>query len=97
MENSGRAGQPFVSSLQLLIIFRVIRVRDDAIDRADFNTLRRIEMTDALRTKIRVNLVNLLALGNRFVRALRLAHVAIDALVSNHQRHDWLLVAICGF
>jgi hypothetical protein len=41
-------------------------------------------MTHAFGAPVRVDYVDLLALGNGFVRALGLAHVAIDAFVGDH-------------
>ena len=66
--------------------FGKIEVEGDAINRADLHALGRIEMSNAFGTLMRVNLVYLDALKNGVVRALRLANVAIDAMVSNFKR-----------
>jgi hypothetical protein len=48
-------------------------------------------MADALGTFLRMNLVNLRPHENCFVRALRLAHVAIDAFIGNGQGHHQII------
>jgi hypothetical protein len=48
-------------------------------------------MTDTFGTQIRIDLVDLLALGDRAVRALGLANVAVNAFIVNHQGHDNIL------
>jgi hypothetical protein len=44
-------------------------------------------MTDAFSTLVGIDLVNLQPEKDRVVRALRLAHITIDALVGNDQSH----------
>ena len=61
----------------------IIEVEGDAIYRAYLHALGRIKMSNAFGTFVRVNFVNLDALKNGVVRALGLANVAIDTLVSN--------------
>jgi hypothetical protein len=63
------------------------RVHRDAIDRADLHALRLIEMADALGALGRVDLVEVEAHRDRLVRALGLAHIAVDAFVGDQQRH----------
>jgi len=79
--------QPIELPPQFLARFFVRRVQRNTIDRADFDALRPVEMAHALGAFARIDEVNFLALRNRTVRALRLANVAIDAGVGNHQRH----------
>jgi len=45
-------------------------------------------MTHAFGAFIRVDLIDFLAQINGLVRALRLAHIAVDALVGDDQSHD---------
>ena len=59
--------------------FRVIRVRKAALDRTDRLTLLVVEEADALGAGLRVDDVDLIALADRVVGALRLAGPAIDA------------------
>ena len=66
--------------------FRKIEVEGDAINRADLHALGCIKMSHAFGAFVRVNFVNLDALKNGVVRALRLANVTIDALVRNFKR-----------
>jgi len=89
--STGRRGW-LAGKIEVLGIERVaaldnIRVVDDAVYRADFNALRGVKMADALGTQLRVYKVDVLALGDGAVRALRLAYIAVDALVGNEQRH----------
>ena len=65
----------------------------DARDRADLDALRLVEVADALGALARVDDVDHHAHRDRRVRALGLAHVAVDALVGDHQRHDLRLTA----
>ena len=65
---------------------------NDALDRAHLDTLRMIEMADALGAKLGIDFVKLDALIDRFVRTLRLADVAIDALIGNQQSHGYFLI-----
>lgn len=63
--------------------FRVQGIERNAIYRANLDTLRGIEMANALGAFCRVNHVELNTLGNRFVRAHGFAHIAIDARVDD--------------
>ena len=67
--------------------FPVVRIEWNAIDRADFHALGRFVVTNTLGTQIRIDDIDLFALGNRTVRALRLTYITVDALVGDHQRH----------
>jgi hypothetical protein len=51
------------------------------------HTLGFVEMTDTLGAFRRVDLVDLRPKVNGLVGAFRLAHVAVDALVGDHQGH----------
>src|SRR5471030_359071 len=74
---------------QLFIGFIVLRIDDDGvINRANALTGRFIIMTHALSAAVTVNLVNLSAHRDCLTRALRLAHVAIDAFVCDKQGHN---------
>ncbi len=65
----------------------VIGIDRDAVDRADLDTLRRVEVADALGAFRGIDDVDLRPLRDRVVRALGLADVAVDAFVGDHQRH----------
>ena len=73
----------FEFELQLFVAFIVIGVKRDAVDRTDFLTLGGIEMANALGTFVRVNDVDLWPHRYRFVGALWLADVAIDAFIGD--------------
>ena len=62
----------------------------NAIHWADFTALWGIKMADALGAFAGVNFVDIDALINGIVRALWLAHVAIDALIGDFECHDVL-------
>ena len=55
--------------------------------RAHLNALRLVEMPHALCAFAGVDFINLRPQINRLVRALRLAHIAIDAFIGDHQCH----------
>jgi hypothetical protein len=59
----------------------------DAIDRTDFNALRRIEVPDALGALRRIDDVDLDTLGDGPVGALGLADVAVDAFIGDEKGH----------
>ncbi len=63
-------------------------IHRNAIHRADFTALRGVKMADAFGAFACVNFVYLDALVDGIVRALWLAHVAIDALIGDFERHD---------
>lgn len=82
--------------LQLLIFrkqhfcrFDMLRIFWNAIHGTHHLALRLIKMSYTFRAQIRINFVNQFALENRFVRTRRFAHIAVDAFVRNHQRHDF--------
>ena len=61
----------------------VLRIVRNTFDGTDLAALRFVEMPDAFRALRWVDHVDLGPHRNRVVRALRLAYVAIDALVGN--------------
>ena len=63
------------------------RVHRDAAHRADLHALRLVEVADAFGAARRVDLVDLRAHRDRLVRALGLAHIAVDAFVGDQQGH----------
>ncbi len=63
------------------------RVRNDARDRTDFNALRPLEMADTFGAKLRIDLVKLDTLIDCVIRTLRLANIAVDALIGDQQGH----------
>src|SRR5690606_16923878 len=73
-----------------------IGVERDAVDRTDLLALRFVEVADTFGALVRVDLVDFLALVDRTVGAFRLAHIAVDAFVRDHQCHRWLL-SFAGF
>src|SRR5256885_12137770 len=62
-------------------------IHGNAGHRADLHALGLIEMAHALRALAVLDLVVLLAHGDRIVRALGLADIAVDAFVGDHQSH----------
>jgi hypothetical protein len=60
-------------------------------DRADLHALRFVEVADALGALGRVDLVDLDAHEDGVVRALRLADIAIDAFVGDHECHGRII------
>jgi hypothetical protein len=69
----------------------MIGVVGNAIHGADFATLRRIEVPDALGAFVGIDDVDFIALRNRVVWALGLANIAVDAFIGDHQGHDFFL------
>src|SRR5574338_686199 len=72
---------------QLLARLAAVGIERDAVDRADLPALRLVEVPDAFGASIGVDDVDLGTHRNGPVRALRLADVAVDALVGDDQRH----------
>jgi hypothetical protein len=68
---------------QLLVAFVPQRVQRDALDGADDLALGLVEVADALRALARIDLVDHLAHRDRGVWTLRLADVAVDALIGD--------------
>ena len=65
----------------------MLGVDGDARHGADLYALRLIKMPDALRALGGIDFINHLTQVDRLVRALWLAHIAVDALIGDHQRH----------
>lgn len=72
------------------------RVERDTRNGTHLDALRFIKVANALRTFARIDLVDLRAEKYRLVRALRLANVAVNAFVGNHQRHDSAIMVASG-
>ena len=69
---------------QLFFTLDVCRIFQDRIrDRAHFLAGWRVVMTHALGAAVAVNLINALTHRNGLIRALRLAHIAVDAFFGN--------------
>jgi len=60
----------------------------DTIYRANFDALRFIIVSFALGAKIGINLVDLLAFVNCIVGAFRFTGAAVNAFISNGERHE---------
>ena len=73
--------------VQLIFRFNHIRIVRDAVNRAYLLTLRLIVMANTLGALVGIYLVNIDALRNRVVRALRFTDITIDALVGDLERH----------
>ena len=73
--------------MQLLLGFSVIQIERNAIHGAYFFALGRIEMADAFGAFCGIDFVDFNAHVDRFVRALGLADVAVNALIGNFERH----------
>jgi hypothetical protein len=67
----------------------MVGIVGNAINGADFATLRRIEVADAFGALVGIDDVDFIALRNRVVRALGLAYVTVDAFIGDHQGHDF--------
>jgi len=78
---------------QLVLGFLARGVQRDTVDRAHLLALRLVEMTDALGAFVGVDLIDLFALVDGAVGALRFADVAVDAFVGNHQSHGFRFLA----
>ena len=87
------AGQPGVFDEQLPTGFHPLRVQRNAVHRTYFLALRRIEMPHALGAFVRIDVIDLGPHVDRLVGALGFAHIAIDALIGDFQRHR---DACCG-
>src|SRR5262249_22309476 len=90
LASGGRGVRPhhaFVFSTSVGLRLDLLGLDRDTVDRTDLHALRRVEVPDALGALPRVDDVDLHALRNRVIGTLRLADVAIDALVGDHQRH----------
>src|SRR5690606_27285215 len=83
--------QALVLLHQLLLGLLLLGVDQDAVHGAHLDALRLVIVAHALGAEIRVDLVDLVALGNRTVGALGLAHIAVDAFIGDHQSHGSLL------
>jgi hypothetical protein len=85
--DSGRVGlfrsQAIVFRLELFARLAPFGIERDTRDRAHLLALGLSKMADAFRAFVRIDLVELRAHRDRIVRALGLAHVAIDAVVGN--------------
>jgi predicted nucleotidyltransferase len=71
--------------IQGFLVLNAIRVFCDAIDWANFYTLGQVVMPYAFGTQSRVDDVNLFALGNSPIWALRLADIAVDTFIIDYQ------------
>ena len=65
----------------------MVGILGDAVHRADLDTLGFVVVADAFGALVGVDFVDFRTLRNRFVRALGLANVAVDAFVGDHQGH----------
>src|SRR6476620_11404792 len=72
---------------QLLARFRMRGIGDDALDRADVHTLRRVVVADALGAKRRGYFVDLGAHRDRLVGTDGLADIAVDAETGDLEGH----------
>lgn len=73
----------------------MIWIRDDAFrDRAHRLTSWLFIVTFTLSAQVRVDLEDLTSHRNSTVRAFRIAHIAVNALVGNEQRHGYLPVGL---
>ncbi len=73
---------------QPVAAFHARRIADNCIiNRANLLAGWRVVMTHALRAAVYIDLINAFAHGNRLIRALGLAHIAIDTAFSDQQSH----------
>ncbi len=59
------------------------RIDDNTVDRTDSHAGWFFIKTNTLSAQIRIDLVNFSAKSDRFIRAFRIAHIAIDAVIFN--------------
>jgi hypothetical protein len=76
------------------LVFDVIGVDRYAGYRTDLHTLRFIEVSYALGALVGINFVDLLAKIDGLVGTLWLAHITVNALIGNDQRHGWHLMEV---
>jgi hypothetical protein len=76
--------------MQFFLRFGMIQIERDAIDGAHFFALRRIKMADAFGAFCWIDFVDFDAHVDGLVRALGLAHVAVNALIGDFECHDVL-------
>ena len=81
--------QAVVFSQQLLGAFGVRHIFGYAINRADGHALRLVKMPYAFGAQVGVDLVKILAHADGLIGALRLANIAIDAVIGDFQRHGF--------
>lgn len=79
--------QALVLEQQLLLGLFMIRVQRNAVYRTNINALGGLIMAYTFGTQVRIDLIDLLALGNGPIGAFRLTYIAIDAFVSDYQGH----------
>ena len=73
--------------VQFRLAFTEIRMHRDTGDGTDVNTLLCLEVADALRAPFRPDLIMFRTRINGLVGTKRLADIAIDACVGDHQCH----------
>ena len=66
------------------------RVLRYAVYRTNGDALRLVKMPYAFGAQVGVDLVKILAHADGLIGALRLAHIAVDALASDFQGHSFL-------
>jgi hypothetical protein len=72
---------------QTVWAFDAFGIDRDACHRAHLNTLGLVKMAHAFGAFVRIDLIDLAAHVNGLVGALGFAHIAIDALIGDHQSH----------
>tara|TARA_Y100001936_G_scaffold254168_1_gene326225 strand:- start:1437 stop:1778 length:342 start_codon:yes stop_codon:yes gene_type:complete len=80
-------GQFLVFGEELFFSFDVVGVEGNAVYGADLLALGFVEVADAFGAAGGIDFVDFLAHIDRFVRALWLAYVAVDAFVGDQQCH----------
>jgi hypothetical protein len=83
--------QPAVFGPQRVLAFNMLGVQGDASHRAYLNALWLVVVADALGALVRVDFINADTHVNGVVRTFGLAHIAVDALVGDHQSHVFTL------
>jgi len=73
--------------LKLVLGLGVFRVNDDAVYRANLNTLGLVVVTNTLGAVGVIDLVDLVPLADCTIRALGFAYIAVNTFVGNHQCH----------
>jgi hypothetical protein len=88
----GLPTQAQVLGIEFVMALLVFWILVNAIHRTDFDALGRLVMPHTLGAQGRVDLIDLVTLTNGAVGTFGLTHIAIDAFISDYQRHKILLV-----
>jgi len=83
-----------VLGLEFFLGLGVVRVDEDTVYRADFDTLRLVVMADTLGAEIGIDLIDFVTLADSAVGAFGFTYIAVNTFVGNHQCHGTFPPAI---